>query len=42
MNFLIKKILIMLTITSYVVLLIGALGFTLALYLGLLKVVKLI
>lgn len=32
----------MLTITSYVVLLIGALGFTLALYLGLLKVVKLI
>ena len=42
MNFLIKKILIMLTITSYVVLLIGALGFTLGLYLGLLKVVKLI
>lgn len=32
----------MLTITSYVVLLIGALGFTLGLYLGLLKVVKLI
>jgi len=42
MNFLIKKISIMLTITSYVVLLIGALGFTLGLYLGLLKVVKLI
>jgi len=37
-----KKFLIMLTITSYVVLLIGALGFTLGLYLSLLKVVKLI
>ena len=32
----------MLTITSYIVLLIGALGVTLGLYLGLLKVVKLI
>jgi len=32
----------MLTITSYIVLLIGALGFTLSLYLGLLKVAKLI
>jgi hypothetical protein len=32
----------MLTITSYVVLLVGALGFTLGLYLSLLKVVKLI
>lgn len=42
MNFSIKKIFIMLTITSYVLLLIGALGFTLGLYLGLLKVVKLI
>lgn len=32
----------MVTITSYIVLLIGALGFTLTIYLGLLKVVKLI
>nr|ALO21230.1 subunit VI of cytochrome b6/f complex [Chloromonas radiata] len=32
----------MLTITSYIVLLVGALGFTLSIYLGLLKVVKLI
>nr|AXH37915.1 cytochrome b6/f complex subunit VI [Chlamydomonas sp. ICE-L] len=32
----------MLTIISYVVLLLGALGFTLTIYLGLLKVVKLI
>nr|ALO21076.1 subunit VI of cytochrome b6/f complex [Lobochlamys segnis] len=32
----------MLTLTSYVVLLIGALVFTLSLYLGLLKVVKII
>jgi hypothetical protein len=32
----------MLTITSYIVLLIGALVFTLGLYLGLVKVVKLI
>jgi hypothetical protein len=32
----------MLTVTSYVVLLVGALGFTLGLYLALLKVVKLI
>ena len=32
----------MLTITSYVVLLVGALVFTLGVYLGLVKVVKLI
>jgi hypothetical protein len=32
----------MITISSYIALLIGALGFTLAIYLGLLKVVKLI
>jgi len=32
----------MITITSYIVLLIGALGLTLTVYLGLLKVVKLI
>jgi len=32
----------MLTITSYIVLLFGALGFTLAFYLGLVKIVKLI
>nr|YP_009238315.1 subunit VI of cytochrome b6/f complex [Bracteacoccus minor]AMO01193.1 subunit VI of cytochrome b6/f complex [Bracteacoccus minor] len=32
----------MFTITSYIVLLIGALGFTLSLYLGLAKVAKLI
>nr|AYQ95031.1 subunit VI of cytochrome b6/f complex [Palmellopsis texensis] len=32
----------MLTLTSYVVLLVGALIFTLGIYLGLLKVVKLI
>jgi hypothetical protein len=32
----------MLTITSYIVLLLGAIGFTLGLYLGLVKVVKLI
>ncbi len=32
----------MLTIISYIVLLLGALGFTLTVYLGLLKVVKLI
>lgn len=32
----------MLTIISYIVLLLGALGFTLTIYLGLLKVVKLI
>lgn len=37
-----KKIYFMLTITSYVGLLIGALVFTLGIYLGLLKVVKLI
>lgn len=42
MNFFNEKNFIMLTITSYVLLLIGALGFTLGLYLGLLKVVKLI
>jgi len=36
------KILTMLTITSYVGLLVAALVFTLGLYLGLLKVVKLI
>nr|ALO20933.1 subunit VI of cytochrome b6/f complex [Microglena monadina] len=32
----------MLTIISYIILLLGALGFTLTIYLGLLKVVKLI
>lgn len=32
----------MLTITSYIVLLLGAIGFTLALYLGLVKIVKFI
>ncbi len=32
----------MVTISSYIVLLIGALGLTLTIYLGLLKVVKLI
>nr|AEX32539.1 subunit VI of cytochrome b6/f complex [Dunaliella tertiolecta] len=32
----------MVTISSYIVLLIGALGFTLTLYLGLLKGIKLI
>jgi uncharacterized membrane protein YiaA len=37
-----KNIFFMLTITSYVGLLIGAVVFTLGLYLGLLKVVKLI
>nr|YP_009185029.1 subunit VI of cytochrome b6/f complex [Characiochloris acuminata]ALO63278.1 subunit VI of cytochrome b6/f complex [Characiochloris acuminata] len=32
----------MVTITSYIALLLGALGFTLTIYFGLLKVVKLI
>jgi hypothetical protein len=32
----------MVTVASYIALLIGALGFTLTIYLGLLKVVKLI
>ncbi len=32
----------MLTVVSYIILLFGALGFTLTIYLGLLKVVKLI
>ena len=36
------KLYFMVTISSYIVLLIGALGFTLTLYLGLLKGVKLI
>ena len=40
-NCLIKNI-IMITISSYIALLIGALGITLTIYLGLLKVVKLI
>ena len=44
MNIKIKEIFkcFMLTITSYIGLLVGALGFTLGLYLGLAKVVKLI